>query len=119
MAGCSSENPASNVPPGGQYFTVQVVNDRFVMYVTDATAIRLATENFQGKNNTFPSGRIERGTGGFNQPWNWHFIPESVRMVEAAIEVCDGRPSYVQQHIDDFVAIGYCPWGAKIIKVGK
>lgn len=117
--GCSSENPATNLPPNGQYFTVQVASDQFVMYVTDADTIRLATENFQGKNNAFPSGRIDRGNGGFNQPWSWHFIPESVRMVEASIEVCDGTPSYVNNHLDDFVSIGYCPWGGKIVKVGR
>jgi hypothetical protein len=117
--GCSSENPAANVPTGGQYFTVQVGKDSFVMYVTDKTAIQLATENYQGKNRTFPSGRIEPGHGGYNWPWNWHYIPESVRMVEASIEVCDGAPSYVEDHVNDFVSIGYCPWCAKIIKVGR
>jgi hypothetical protein len=119
FAGCSSEDPASNLPQGGQYFTLRVATDTFVMYITDPTAIRLATENFQGKNNTFPSGRIEQGTGGFNFPWNWHYIPASVRMVEASIEVCDGRPSYVSDHVSDYVSVGYCPWGAKVIKVGK
>ncbi len=119
LSGCSSENPATSLPPGGQYFTVQVSSDVFVMYVVDPTAIHLAVENFQGKNSTFPSGRIEPGHGGFNWPWNWHYIPESVRMVEASIEVCDGRPSYVNDHVNDFVAVGYCPWSAKIIKVGR
>lgn len=119
LTGCSSEDPASNLPQGGQFFTVRVATDTFVMYITDPTAIRLATENFQGKNNTFPSGRIEPGSGGFNFPWNWHYIPETVRMVEASIEVCDGRPSYVSDHVTDYVSVGYCPWGAKIIKLGK
>jgi hypothetical protein len=119
LVGCSSENPASPVPAGGQYFTVQAGKDSFVMYVTDQNSIRLATENFQGKNKTFPSGRIERGHGGHNWPWNWHFIPQSIRMVEASIEVCDGAPSYVEDHVNDYVAIGYCPWGAKVIKVGR
>jgi hypothetical protein len=119
ILGCSSEDPASNLPPGGQYFTVQVVNDSFIMYVTDPDTIRLATLNYQGRSTTFPSGRIERGHGGFNQPWKWHFIPASVRMVEASVEVCDGRPSYVEQHVDDYVAIGYCPWGARVVKIGR
>jgi hypothetical protein len=119
LVGCSSENPATPLPTEGQYFTVQAGKDSFVMYVTDQNTIRLATENFQGKNKAFPSGRIEAGHGGFNWPWNWHFIPQSIRMVEASIEVCDGAPSYVEDHLDDYVAIGYCPWGAKVIKVGR
>jgi hypothetical protein len=27
--------------------------------------------------------------------------------------VCDGQPSYVEQHQADFPA--YCPWGARIV----
>ncbi len=119
LLGCSSENPALNVPPDGQYFTVQAGNDTFVMFVTDEASIRLATENFQRKNKMFPSGRIETGHGGYNWPWNWHFIPQSVRMVEVSIEVCDGAPSYVEKHVNDFVAVGYCPWNARVIKIGR
>jgi len=25
----------------------------------------------------------------------------------------------VNSHVNDFASIGYCPWGARIIKVGK
>ncbi|MCI0411712.1 hypothetical protein L0222_02795 [bacterium] len=115
---CSAENPAQN--PGGQFFTVQVINEQFVIFVTDQETIRLATENFQGRNTRFPIGRLERGNGGFNQPWNWHLLPDTVRMAESAVEACDGRPSYVEGHIDDYVNAGaYCPWSARIIKIGR
>ena len=116
---CSAENPAQNFP-NGQFFTVQVANEQFVIFATDQETIRLATENFQGKNTRFPIGKLVRGNGGFNQPWSWHLLPDTVRMAEAAIEVCDGRPSYVEGHVDDYVNAGaYCPWSARIIKVGK
>lgn len=114
---CSSENPIQ--PPNDQFFIVQVGNERFTMQVTDATTIQLATENFQGKNQKFPSGRIALGNGGFNSPWSWHFIPETVRMVDVSIEVCDGLPSYVNSHLNDFLAVGYCPWSGKVIQVGR
>src|SRR5262245_61969056 len=84
---CHSEDPAQN-PTNGQYFTVQVGSEQFVMFVTDVPTIELAVENFQGKNHRFPSGKIAQGDGGFNQPYSWHFLPDSVRMVEASIEVC-------------------------------
>jgi hypothetical protein len=117
--GCSMEHPAQN-PSNGQFFTVQVVSDRFVIFVTDANAIRLAVENFQGTNNYFPIGRIARGNGGFNQPWSWHLMPDTVDMTAAAIEVCDGRPSYVETHLEDYLNAGsYCPWSGKIVKIGK
>jgi hypothetical protein len=36
-------------------------------------------------------------------------------MVEAAIEVCDGTPSYVEAHLEDFPT--YCPWGGRVVAV--
>ena len=117
--GCSAEHPAQQISEG-QFFTVQVVTDQFVIFVTDPQTIQFATENFQGKNRMFPIGRIARGNGGFNQPWSWHLVPESVRMTEVAMEVCDGRPSYVETHIDSYVNQGsFCPWSGKIVKLGR
>ena len=51
--------------------------------------------------------------GGFNGPWTWHLDPDQTQMVEAAIEVCDGKPSYVEAHKSDFPT--YCPWSARIV----
>jgi hypothetical protein len=33
--------------------------------------------------------------------------------VDSAIELCDGRPSYIEAHQDDYPV--YCPWGARIV----
>lgn len=112
---CSTcESPTE---PLGQYFTVDVAGERFRMLVTDPETIRLARENYEGGNQRFPIGNIQRGDGGFNEPWSWSYIPDSVRMVEVAIEVCDGRPSYVNSHIDDYLRVGYCPWGARVVRL--
>ena len=117
LAGCKSDN--STQPENGKYFTVKVGNEQFVMFVTDPVTIQLAVDNYQGKNQKFPIGRIAGGDGGFNRPWDWHFVPETVHMVDVAIEVCDGTPSYVNSHPNDFLAVGYCPWTAKVVKVGR
>jgi hypothetical protein len=95
-------------------FVVSVGNETFVMRVTDPETIRLARENVDGRNSTFPIGPLRRGDGGFNAPWSWHFDPAEVRMTEAAIEVCDGMPSYVEAHLSDFPT--YCPWGARVVR---
>jgi len=115
---CHSESPVQS-PPSGEYFTVQVGTQNFVMFATDAETIRLAKDNFNGKNHRFPSGHIIEGDGGFNQPWNWHFVAEDVRMVEVAIEVCDGTPGYVNDHLSDYLGTAFCPWSAKVIKIGR
>lgn len=114
--GCHGESPTE---PAGQYFMVEVAGERFRMLVTDPETIALARENYEGRNQRFPLGRIQRGNSGFNEPWSWSYIPETIRMVEVAIEVCDGRPSYVNSHIDDYLQVGYCPWGARIVRLGR
>jgi len=117
LTGCQWDKDSETA--AGQYFTVRVHNETFVMYVTNAETIRLAVDNFQGKNSLFPSGKITFENGGYNDPWHWHYVPDSVRMVEVSVEVCDGLPSYVDSHLTDFYSVGYCPWGGKIIRVGR
>ena len=108
--GCSS--PASP-GDGPAEFVIDVVGERFVVRLTDPETIRLAEEARQGRNARFPLGTLRAGNGGFNAPWTWHLDPASVRFVEVAIEVCDGRPSYVETHQPEFTT--YCPWGARVV----
>jgi hypothetical protein len=95
-------------------FVVSVVGETFVMRVRDPETIRLARENLEGRRQVFPIGPLLPGDGGFNGPWSWHFDPDQVRMTENAIEVCDGRPSYVEAHRADFPT--YCPWAARVVR---
>ena len=108
-AGCSSPTQ----PADSSEFIVDVSGERFVLRLTDAETIRLAEENRSGRNSRFPLGPLRAGDGGFNAPWTWHFDPSATRLVEVAIELCDGRPSYVEQHKSDYPT--YCPWGARIV----
>lgn len=113
VAGACSSPTAPR--PGTPDFIVDVAGERFVVRLTDPEAIEAAKGNQQGRNQRFPMGTLRPGNGGFNSPWTWHLDPGSVRFVEVAIEVCDGRPSYVETHQQDFPT--YCPWGAKVIGV--
>ena len=109
LAGCTSTQPTA----AEAEFLVAVFGEQFVMRVRDPETIRLAREHLQGRNNRFPLGPLRRGDGGFNAPWSWHFDPAEVRLTEAAIEVCDGLPSYVESHLAEFPT--YCPWAARIV----
>jgi hypothetical protein len=94
-------------------FVVDVSGERFVLALTDGETIRLARETQAGRRQMFPIGPLRGGDGGFNRPWSWHLDPSETRMTEAAIELCDGRPSYVEAHQPDYPT--YCPWGARIV----
>jgi hypothetical protein len=63
-------------------------------------------------------GPIERGDGGHNAPWSWHFVPEDWRMVEISIELCDGTPELVEEDVDYWVDdVGqFCPWGSYVLR---
>src|SRR5262249_59806022 len=60
-------------------------------------------------------GRIVQGNGGFNTPWNWHLDPDTVRLPEVAIELCDGCPSDVEANGTTWGAGTFCPWTSEII----
>jgi len=102
---------------GGMYFVVDVVDEKFTVFVLNPETIRLAKDNLQGLNGMHPSGELARGDGGFNKPWSWHLKPETVRMVEISTEVCDATPSMVEADLDYWVATVkyFCPLGAKIV----
>jgi hypothetical protein len=52
-----------------------------------------------------------------NSPWSWHL--EEVTFVEAAIELCDGRPSDVERAGIQFGGGRFCPWTAIVIPIDE
>lgn len=113
LGGCDS----GTSPGDHRDFIVDVSGERFVMRTTDPATIREALEILEGAPQKFPIGPLRRGDGGFNAPWSWHFDPEEVRLTEIAVEVCDGRPSYVEENLEEFLRpeVGYCPWSGRIV----
>ena len=111
FVGVSCSSPTSPTPVAE--FVIDVSGERFILRTTDPETIERARQNRRGLNRMFPAGPLRRGDGGFNAPWTWHLDPAETRMVEVAIEVCDGRPSYVEAHQADFPS--YCPWGATVV----
>ena len=100
-------------PPAAADFIVDVAGERFVLRLTDPDAIRLALRNQRGETTAFPFGTVRAGDGGFNQPWSWHLDPADATFVDLAMEVCDGRPSYLEEHLDEYPV--YCPWGGRVV----
>ena len=115
MAACSDD--ATAPPPGSAVFIIDVEGEQFRVRIDDTatvTAARGLIASGQAKNI---SGDIARGTGGFNAAYSWHLRPHSIEFVDLTIELCDGMPSYVEEHVDYYVDTvkRYCPWGARVI----
>ncbi|HJU67208.1 MAG TPA: hypothetical protein VJ650_03100 [Gemmatimonadaceae bacterium] len=110
---------ASMRPEPAQEFVIEVEGERFRLRTTNpATATALEARRRAGTLGVV-AGRLVRGDGGFNAPWSWHLDPLSIEVPDASIELCDGRPSMVQNDLDYWVDTvhTYCPWSARVYGV--
>lgn len=120
----SSPTPSPTPDPlaGGILATFDVSGEQFKVWVTNEDTIEQILALQRGESNaTIPNGPILRGPGtaDHNAPFGWHLHPELTEMAEITIEVCDGRPSYVEENISEFVDnVGrYCPWSAELVNI--
>ncbi len=119
--------PPTPTPPAfdsGVLATFDVDGERFRVWVSIPQTVQQVLDLQQGRSSAhIPNGRILRGPGrnDHNAPWSWHLDPQDISMAEVTIELCDGRPSYVEDNLDEFVDTvqRYCPWGASLVDVQR
>jgi hypothetical protein len=115
LTGCSeSTGPSTNATAT---FLVETASETFVVRVaTSAQAQALRARMASGQRGVI-SGELRAGDGGFNMPRTWHLDPASVDTPDIAIELCDGRPSYVDADRSYWLNAvkRFCPWGAKVV----
>lgn len=97
-----------------QYVMSSAPDESFLVKMTNPATIQQALDDLQGRRRLIVSSIVNSGDGGFNSPWSWHLDPARVILGEIFIEVCDGRPSYVETHLAEWLGQRYCPWGAKV-----
>ena len=103
-------------PTPAQEFVIEVEGERFRLRTTDLTTATALDARRRSGTLGVVAGRIVRGDGGFNTPWSWHLDPASIQVPQVSIELCDGRPSMVQDDLDYWVDTVrmYCPWSARV-----
>jgi hypothetical protein len=119
-----SESPSAPSPElrGGVLATFAVEGERFSVWITDPADVHhvLALQRDQSLPG-IPNGRLRRGAGqgNHNAPFTWHLDPADIEFADVTIELCDGSPSYVQAHLDEYVdrVERYCPWSARLVSV--
>jgi hypothetical protein len=128
LAACGS---AGTDPEDGAVvtFAFQGRPDTLLVLITDPATITAAEARVRsGSGPNIPIGPIVRGAG-IDSRYPFHFIPDSVRLAEAAIELCDGAPMKTPAEVDAFFlgstgnpnatqAI-WCPWNAYPIAVER
>ncbi|SHL32390.1 hypothetical protein SAMN02745216_05013 [Desulfatibacillum alkenivorans DSM 16219] len=68
------------------------------------------------------NGNIAAGNGGVNHCWGWHHVTNQWALAEMSMELCDGRPSHVEDDLDYWLNTvgGFCPWSSYALReVGK
>ena len=119
LAACSE---GTTGPDGQAAFKIEVAGEGF----SETFIVEVATESqaaeLQSLLDTDATGVIlgdlVAGDGGYNQPWSWHLDPATVHAADAAMEVCDGRPSMVEDDLQYWIGTvgSYCPWGAQVVE---
>lgn len=119
---CKTPTSPSSDFNGGIIVIFAVGTEQFKVFVTNPKAIDqvFALRNGTGV-ATIPNARILRGAGAgnHNAPFSWHLDPSDIQFAFATIELCDGRPSYVEKNVGEYVDTvkRYCPWGATLVKI--
>lgn len=111
----------STTPEPPARYTVEVSGERFAVEVsTQAQIIDMEARLASGEEGVI-NGRLAAGDAGYNDPWSWHMVPATVEAVDMSIEVCDGRPSMVEDDLDYWLNTveRFCPWGAKVVARGS
>ncbi|HMQ60414.1 MAG TPA: hypothetical protein PKE06_07090 [Flavilitoribacter sp.] len=63
-----------------------------------------------------PIIRLSAGCGDLNRGWRWVHKPNAWTLADVSIELCDGNPQYVEDHLDEYVDVvgAYCPWSSRL-----
>jgi len=106
----------------GVLATFDVSGETFHLWTTDEETIEQLFSLEAGTSEaSIPNGvlRSGPGEGDHNEPWSWHLDPEEVSMAEVTAEFCDGRPSFVEANLDQWLNdVGrYCPWNAELVEL--
>lgn len=103
--------------PNAWLFTITVNGEKFRILVKDPVMANELRRIMKEGKQYIIMGEIRPGDGGFNKPWSWHLDPDTIKLAEITIELCDGTPSMIESQLDYWLNTvkRYCPWNAKVI----
>lgn len=132
IAGCSSSSV--NEPNGAQAAVLTVVfdshpQDTLDVILTDSATIA-AAEAYVARNEgpRLVIGTIVKGAG-YDTNYPFHYVPETVRLADMAMELCDGAPMRTPAEVEAFFELAtgnsnsanapWCPWSSRPIAVQR
>ena len=106
-------------PAQGLWVTFGVAGEQFKAVITQPASIDYVLNYLAGHEpKKVPNGKL-LSSGDYNPGWSWHLAPDTIVFADQTIEVCDGLPTYVQEHQNDWILSvkNYCPWAAVILSM--
>jgi hypothetical protein len=112
----AAPSAAPSFPAGSVIVTFKVGSETYRVLLTDPEDVATANELLAGyEAPRIPNGVVVRGDASVNTGWSWHIDPESLEFADVTTEVCDGKPSFVEQGI--ITGDRFCPWSAHVVAV--
>src|SRR5688500_9011783 len=88
------------LPETTAVFEIQVTDETFRVGVNNPAQIDSLDARLASGAEGNLNGALRDGDGGVNEPWSWHLDPETVHVADFTAEVCDGRPSFVEDDLE-------------------
>ncbi len=131
VAACGDDTAAPAQPRDGAIitFAFDQLADTLRVHVRDSATIAEAERRVgTGTGSRMPVGPIVRGAG-VDARYPFHYLPDSLRLSDLAMEICDGRPMRTPAQVNEFFLLAtgsanaaratWCPWGAHPIAVER
>ena len=122
LMACGCNSPTDSELEGRVLALFEVSGERFSVFVTNSGTISeiLALEAGMSE-ASIPNGRLIRGPGPaeYNLPWSWHMDPVDIEMAEVTIELCDAKPSIIENNLEEWLNVvgQFCPRDARLVSV--
>ncbi|WP_141733309.1 BP74-related protein [Oligoflexus tunisiensis] len=115
---CVAESEGYIPRPEGAMIQFDIVGEEFWVYTTSASAISDAKGLLTNGGTLVPMMTLADGAS-CSGSWTFHAVPDSLTFESLTIELCDGRPSYVEANKAEWLSTvkSFCPWAAKVVGV--
>jgi len=131
LAAACHDSVGATLPRDGAIvtFAFEASGDTMRVHVRDSATIARAEQRAATRTGSrMPVGPIVRGPG-VDSRFPFHYLADSVRIMDLATEVCDGRPMKTPAQVTEFfnlatgnpnaVSAIWCPWGAEPVAVER
>jgi hypothetical protein len=120
-----SLDPSCNDRKGGAFITFQMDSspsaaaEQFTVWSVNGSFIDSANAALNTGDRRTPMFDKVLAGGDCDPAYHWHVDPAAMSFTDFATEVCDGRPSYLEANLSQWITApgNYCPWGVTVVNV--